>query len=134
MKLLSIFKTTSHQRFEIKPRYYDPIKEEIEERTSRIQRELDAENGVQQEGEFRSSFGGGSIKGSFASYRGMKSKDSSIFSTSSTIRTILFFGMITTAFGYMYIGPQVFTYLTVAFGVAGAVYFFFKFNRKKKNE
>ena len=31
MKLPSIFKTPNYQRFDIKPRYYDPIKEEIEE-------------------------------------------------------------------------------------------------------
>ena len=43
MKLPSIFKTASHQRFSIKPRYYDPIKEEIEERTSRIKKELEQE-------------------------------------------------------------------------------------------
>ena len=31
MKLPTIFRTASHQRFAIKPRYYDPIKEEIED-------------------------------------------------------------------------------------------------------
>ena len=49
MKLPSIFKTASHQRFAIKPRYYDPIKEEIEERTSRIKKELEQEGLIEAE-------------------------------------------------------------------------------------
>jgi hypothetical protein len=40
MKLPSIFRLPSHQRFEIKPRYYDPVKEDLDKRTSRIRQEL----------------------------------------------------------------------------------------------
>ncbi|MDX1628826.1 MAG: hypothetical protein R3345_09015 [Fulvivirga sp.] len=40
MKLPSLLRTPRHQRFHIEPRYYDPVKEEIEERTARIKREL----------------------------------------------------------------------------------------------
>lgn len=41
MKLLSLFsKTPSHQRFRYTPRYFDPKKEEMEEREARIRREL----------------------------------------------------------------------------------------------
>ena len=39
MRFPSLFRLPSHQRFNIEPRYYDPIKEEIEERTERIKRE-----------------------------------------------------------------------------------------------
>ena len=45
MKLPSFFKTPRNQKFTITPRYYDPIKEEIEERTSRIRREMMIEEG-----------------------------------------------------------------------------------------
>jgi len=43
MKLPSIFRVPSHQRFEIQPRYYDPVKEDLEKRTNRIRRELKSE-------------------------------------------------------------------------------------------
>ncbi|MEQ8241364.1 MAG: hypothetical protein RIA69_19270 [Cyclobacteriaceae bacterium] len=44
MKLPSFIKVQKYKRFEIEPRYYDPIKEEIEERTARIAREMKGEN------------------------------------------------------------------------------------------
>ena len=34
------FKTSTHQRFHIEPRYYDPVKEEIKERTERIKEQM----------------------------------------------------------------------------------------------
>ena len=40
-----IFKTATHQRFHIEPRYYDPVKEDIQNRTARIKGEL----GIQDE-------------------------------------------------------------------------------------
>lgn len=43
MKLPSIIKTPRHQRFHIEPRYYDPVKEEIEQRTAQIKKELELE-------------------------------------------------------------------------------------------
>ena len=36
----SLFRLPRHQQFHIKPRYYDPVKEEIEERTRRIKEEM----------------------------------------------------------------------------------------------
>lgn len=44
MKFPSFIKVQKYKRFEIEPRYYDPIKEEIEERTARIAREMKGEN------------------------------------------------------------------------------------------
>ena len=40
MKIPSLTKLPNHRRFYIEPRYYDPIKEDIEERTSRIEQEI----------------------------------------------------------------------------------------------
>jgi hypothetical protein len=40
MKMPSIFRIPGHQRFEIQPRYYDPVKEDMEKRTNRIRQEL----------------------------------------------------------------------------------------------
>jgi hypothetical protein len=134
MKLPSIFKTASHQRFSIKPRYYDPIKEEIEERTSRIKKELE------QEGLIEPEEAGGSelprrsaMKGSFSTYRGMKTRDTSVFNSTGIIRTLLFLGMVAAAFGYIYIGPSIFRYLAYIGIGAGGAYFLVKFLKKRKN-
>jgi hypothetical protein len=46
MKFLSVFtKAPKHQRFSYTPRFYDPQKEEMEERESRIKLELAREKG-----------------------------------------------------------------------------------------
>jgi hypothetical protein len=46
MKFISLFtKAPSHQRFAYNPRFYDPKKEEMEERERRIKSELDASKG-----------------------------------------------------------------------------------------
>jgi len=134
MKFPSIFKTASHQRFAIKPRYYDPIKEEIEERTSRIKRELEEEGLIESEEENSSSYPRRSaMKASFSSYRGIKTRDTSVFNSIGIIRTLLFLGMVAAAFGYIYIGPSIFTYLSyVAIG-GGGFYFLLKFLKKGKN-
>jgi len=43
MKVPSLLKIPRHQRFNYEPRYYDPIKEEIDEKRSRIRRILNAD-------------------------------------------------------------------------------------------
>ena len=46
MKFLSVFtKTPKHQRFNYTPRFYDPQKEEMEDRVSRIKLEIAREKG-----------------------------------------------------------------------------------------
>ena len=45
MKLPSIIKIPSYQRFHYEPRHYDPIKEDIDERRKRIRSSMDAERG-----------------------------------------------------------------------------------------
>jgi hypothetical protein len=50
MKFLSLFtKTPQHQRFNYIPRFYDPQKEELAERVSRIKQEIEKEKGIQNE-------------------------------------------------------------------------------------
>lgn len=132
MKFPSIFRTSSPQRFGIKPRYYDPVKEEIEERTARIKKELE-EEGLLSGGDGHNPQGyGAGIRGSFATHRGIKQRDTSLFNSTAMIRTILFFGMVLAAFGYIYIGPIVLTYLMYTGLIAGGVYFFFRIKNKGK--
>lgn len=134
MKFPSIFKTASHQRFAIKTRYYDPIKEEIEERTSRIKKELEEEGLLAEDQKDLSEVGRSTaIKGSFSAYRGIRQRETSPFNSTAMIRTLLFLGMVAAAFGYIYLGPVIFTYLSyVAFG-GGAIYFLLRLTKKRKN-
>jgi hypothetical protein len=56
MKFPSIFRLPSHQRFEIQPRYYDPVKEDIDKRTSRIRQEIKQEQAGHQGESIRDAF------------------------------------------------------------------------------
>ena len=60
-KIPSIFRTAKHNRFNYEPRYYDPIKEELEERESRIRTELNMES----RGRKGINSGGNSLRGAF---------------------------------------------------------------------
>ena len=133
MKLPTIFKTSSHQRFAIKPRYYDPIKDEIEERTSRIKRELEEDGQLERSGEYDEIQAGASLRGAFSSFRGMKPRDNPSFNATTLIRTLLFLAMVTAAFGYIYIGPDIFTYLGYFALAVFSIYYFFKLKKKQKN-
>ena len=46
MKFPSLIKLPKYNKFNFEPRYYDPVKEEIEVRTSKIQKELEAESRI----------------------------------------------------------------------------------------
>lgn len=43
MRFPSLIRLQKNKRFTIEPRYYDPVKEEIEERTRRIRAELESD-------------------------------------------------------------------------------------------
>ncbi len=135
MKFPSIFRTTAPMRFDIKPRYYDPIKEEIEERTARIKKELE-EDGLlnPEEVEARSKSYGGGIRGAFSQHRGIKPKSQSMFNSTAMIRTLLFFGMIIAAFGYIYIGPEILNYMLYAALVLGGFYYFSRFIKRGRKD
>ena len=57
-KIPSFFNTPKNRRFNLEPRYYDPVKEELSERESRIRHEMGLNNQEEQ-------YKGPSIRGSF---------------------------------------------------------------------
>jgi hypothetical protein len=137
MKLPSIFRAASYQRFDIKPRYYDPIKEEIEERTSRIRYELEQEGILPKSGggqvvESQRGLGSG-IRGSFSTRSG-KIKSTSMVSTSGIIRTSLFLAMVIGVFGYIYVGPEIFYYMVYGSLAIAGLYYLFRFLKRSKDE
>lgn len=134
MKFPSIFRTNSPMRYDIKPRYYDPVKEEIEQRTSRIKRELEQEGLLNSDDEISNNSYGSGIRGSFSQYKGIKQRDTSVFNSTAMIRTLLFLGMVMLAFGYIYIGPDIFSYLLYLGLIVAGVYFFFRLKNRDKDE
>lgn len=133
MKLPSLFRTASNVRYDIKPRYYDPVKEEIEQRTARIKKELDSDglvNSVGDAQEFRSN-----LRGSFAQSRGIKEKmDTKTVASTGLIRTFIFLFLMGSIFGYLYLGPIVFNYLLYLAVFALGIYLLKKLKPAKKDE
>jgi hypothetical protein len=91
MKVPSLFRIPRYQRFNIVPRHYDPIKEEIEQRTSQIKREMSEGEG---DLEGRSS----RIVGAFKTGRS-KSGGSATF-----MQLIIMMLLAFMIFGYIYLG------------------------------
>lgn len=103
MKVPSLFRIAKYQRFRIEPRYYDPVKEEIEERTNQIKRELEAKG--DQDVEYRSSRIAGAFK------RGRSNSGGSATFMQLIIMMLLAFAI----FGYIYLGNiALYIFATVA--------------------
>ncbi|WP_296699022.1 hypothetical protein [Algoriphagus sp.] len=134
MKFPSIFRTANPSRFDIKPRYYDPVKEEIEQRTSRIKKELEAD-GVISKGDNSPNFSYQSgIRGAFAQHRGIKERSSNPLTSTGMIRTFIFFILVGGLGGYIYLGPVIFEYILYLTMIVAGIYFFFRLKPKRKNE
>ncbi len=92
MKIPSLFRTPRYQRFNIEPRYYDPVKEEIEERTSRIKGQLDANES-------------GDLQGRPSRIAGAFRKSNSKASGSATFMQLIIMMLLAfLIFGYIYLG------------------------------
>lgn len=95
MKIPSLIKIPKHQRYNVEPRYYDPVKEDIEQRTSRIKKELEIEKndktdrGVLHKTQISGSFSGKIIK---------RERSASFF------QFILIIVLTLSAVGYLYFG------------------------------
>ena len=115
MKLPSLFRTAQPMRFDIKPRFYDPVKEKIEQRTPRIKKELQAEGKLPYEEGYdpeNDSFRGGSaIRGAFTQGSPIKGRTSSPFSNTGFLRLLIFLVLIALVFGYVYYGVDAVYYL-----------------------
>lgn len=112
MKFPSIFKVSQPNRFNITPRHYDPVKEEISDRTERIRRELQQEGILQSDEEINDEYRSRStIRGAFTKGGPIKRQPSNIFASAGIIRLIIMVILIGGFAGYIYIGPIVLTYM-----------------------
>lgn len=133
MKFPSLFRTANPSRFDVKPRYYDPVKEELNERTARIQKELEAEGklgDLSEEDRLRHYSSG--IRGSFSQYQGIKEREGSIMTSTAMIRTLIFLFLVTGLGGYIYLGPVIFEYLLYLVLLVVSIYYFFKLKPKSR--
>lgn len=120
MKIFSLFtKAPQHQRFNYKPRYYDPQKEEMKEREDRIKRELKLEE-EQGLGDYRSR-----ISGSFHAAR-KRSKKSSGTVGSSLLRLGIILFLVLFIIAYIQWGQM------ALYGFALFVPFYFYLKLKKQ--
>ncbi len=134
MKFPSIFRTASPTRFDIKPRYYDPVREEIEQRTARIKRELEAEGVIEGLEKNEAAYVSG-LKGGFSQYRGIRERSGeNVFTSTAMVRTFIFLILMGSVFGYLYIGPEIFEYILYIGATISGIYFFLKLKPKRKDE
>ena len=137
MKFPSVFRTAAPMRFDIKPRYYDPVREEIEQRTSQIRKDLEAQGFLEKSDGSSHDIGsyGVGIRGSFAQHKGIKERNGvNMFASTAMIRTFIFLVLLGSIFGYVYLGPVIFEYIAYFAAFIGAIYFFFRLKPKKKHE
>ncbi len=134
MKIPSLFKSKSPNRFEIKPRYWDPVKEEIEQRTAYIKRELEAQGKLTpEEIDLKAKYETG-IRGAFSQNRKTKSFNSGSGASTAVIRSLIFFILLGGGAGYLYLGPVIFQYLLIFAVLVGVIYFISKRKPMRKDE
>lgn len=100
MKLPSIINIPAYQRFKYEPRFYDPIKEDIDGRRKRIKRQIDGDRRRGTDSSITR------IKGAFARRVPHEGKSSFL---RLTIGVILFSGVV----GFLYFG-NIAVYITIA--------------------
>jgi hypothetical protein len=114
MRFPSLIRLSKNKRFSFEPRYYDPIKEEIEERTEKIKRELELESrGESQE----DSYMPGRIS--------FERKTQSVPNT-SFLQLIIAAALGLTVIGWLYYGNEFF----YVYWLAVPVYLYFRFRNK----
>jgi hypothetical protein len=134
MKIISLFRSKTPNRFEIKPRYWDPVKEEIEQRTSLIKRELEAQGKLTpEEIDQKAKFETG-IRGAFSKNRKNKSFASGSGGSTALIRTFIFLILLGGGGGYIYLGPIIFQYMLIIAALLGVIYFISKRKPRRKDE
>ncbi len=116
MKIPSLTRIPSHKRFNIEPRYYDPVKEDIAERTSRIKQEISqlAEGQLQH---------GSGISGSFS-----KRTSTNHARNANILQMIIMIILITFLGGYLLYGNYIFYALLLVI----PVYFFVRLRNYPK--
>ncbi|MEX2511711.1 MAG: hypothetical protein WD398_02300 [Cyclobacteriaceae bacterium] len=136
MKFPSIFRVNQPRRFQINPRHYDPVKEEIEGRTARIKKELESKGALtreeqEEEDEMNRRYGS-SIRGAFTSGSPIKKQPSSVLESAGLMRLLIFFLLIGGFGGYLYLGPDMIYYVLYLGAAVALLVGLFKLKRNRK--
>jgi len=135
MKLPTIVKLGKYHCFNLTPRHYDPIKEEIEQRTEAIRRQLQEEGLLKPNENFDPGLSSGprsAIRGSFRSRS--KAKRASLFDNAGLLRLFIFVILLGGMGGYLYLGNEVLYYL-LYLAIGGGLWFaLIRLKRRGKNE
>jgi hypothetical protein len=115
MKVPSLFRIPKYQQYKIVPRYYDPIKEDIDQRTAQIKNELESR------GDSNLSNRSSRLAGAFTKSRGQSKGGSATF-----MQLIIMMLLAFLVFGYIYLGNvALYIFLTLS-----SVLLFLKIKRK----
>lgn len=117
MKLPSLVRLPKYKRFNVEPRYYDPIKEDIEERTSRIKKELEADKNPNAPSDYRDH-----LHQTF-------SKRETRERGTTMLQLVIVLILLVAFFGYIIYGNDA---LYFVLGASTLIYLYFRFNRKSK--
>jgi len=112
MRFPSFIKVPRNRRFEITPRYYDPVKEEIEERTERIRQEMQ-----------------GKETGQYIPGRISFERKSASIPSGSFLQMIIAAILGLTVIGWLFYGNQVF----YIFWLAVPVYLFYRLKNTSRS-
>ncbi|HMP99778.1 MAG TPA: hypothetical protein PKC24_08350 [Cyclobacteriaceae bacterium] len=118
MKMFSFLRTPKPQRFSFTSRYYDPVKEELKERTARIKAELEAK----ESGDYSRATAASRLRGSFKDRR-----PTSVNKHSNILQSIILLLLVALILGYLEFGNSA-LYLSL---LIIPVYFYFRFKKNK---
>lgn len=92
MKRPSLFRTPKHQRFNLTPRHYDPVKEELDARTARIKAELEREKAGLDSEDDLAGYSATGLRGAFKQ-RSNRTKSKSVNGTQLVILVLMVAGL-----------------------------------------
>jgi Flp pilus assembly protein TadB len=119
-------------RFDIKPRYYDPVKEQVEQRTERIKRQLQSDGLIHSEEEMDEAFHsnyGSSIRGAFTQGSPIRGRSGSVLNNTGLMRLAIIVLLLGALLGFVYYGTWVLYALLYVFVGIGLLVLFFRLRR-----
>lgn len=112
MRFPSLFRTPKHQQFHVEPRYYDPVKEEIEERKIRFRQQMEGEG-----------------DGTYVKRINFKKRSNKRTPSSSMLQFSIAIILVALTFGWLEFGNQIFQYLLY---LAIPAYLLYRLRKSKK--
>lgn len=117
MRFLSFFRTPKHQQFHIETRYYDPVKEELEERKRKIRQQMMRDDQSREE--------------TYVSKINFKKRPSKQAPSSMMLQMGIAIILVALTFGWLEFGNKIFEYLLY---VAVPAYILYRLRKSGKRK